>query len=693
MSLKRAVPVLLLLLGPAAPARALVKKLAAEATEGAMEKVQPVIAATLADVDRRLVTHEDRIGNIAGKLIDQTGTTVKATVEQVNQSMEARITQVQRAATAVTDQALDHVDQISRDRLVQVDEIAKKTVTEVNKDARALLDRTDDILRQRSADLGRMVNDAVGRADQALAARIDQIDEVAGRRLGNVDVIASRQRIALERTSIQVAVLVGLVVFIVFVFKRLIAEHGELVGTEEVRQLTGARRTWMMTRALTASGVKQVALAGVAVGVLLLLYHQLPLGAQHEQDELVAKHARALDSSLAQFDFTRARYHASQLELLMPDDDHHRALSAKAELLRDVFSRPTLWASDSGLAELQKKVAAVDRLTRTRPDPDVLVVQAMLLWQSGQSRADEQRAASLCGRALRLRPAGFALGVLARAYIETYLQAPWVPPAGIEERGESAHGTDELRDILAATPMEDRGSPLATPLALSRLMRTLDERSSDAYVAMIEDQAKLAALLRERAPVAEAKAARERRNARAAEVVAAFEDFDRELMSLPGVRSVPDTLAIFRLDDVPYTRAAWYLRNKGADTPAPLLEELKGSNENIALRIKLAPPRVTWSRRFKALIDGPARGVLEFQEAERFKIREQRARALEVGMSAGDRASLNDAAVAAARLGLYFEPPGAPERTPLGRVLAPEQATAAESDLARALRDRGVRLL
>jgi len=282
--------------------------------------------------------------------------------------------------------------------------------------------------------------------------------------------------------------------------------------------------------------------------------------------------------------------------------------------------------------------------------------------------------------------------VLARAYIETYLQAPWLP-AGGGERGESAHGTDELRDILAATPMEDRGSPLATPLQLSRLMRALDERSSDAYVAMIQEQARLAALLRERAPAADVKAARERRNARAAEVVAAFEDFDRDLMSLPGVRSVPDTLAIFRLDDVPYTRAAWYVRNKNADAPAPLLEDLKGSNDNIALRIKLAPPRVTWSRRFKALIDGPARGLLEFQEAERFKIREERARDLEVGMSTGDRASLDRAAVAAARLGLYFEAPDAPERTPLGPVLAPEQAKAAESELSRALRDRGVRLL
>jgi hypothetical protein len=159
-------------------------------------------------------------------------------------------------------------------------------------------------------------------------------------------------------------------------------------------------------------------------------------------------------------------------------------------------------------------------------------------------------------------------------------------------------------------------------------------------------------------------------------------------MALPGVRSAPDTLAIFRLDDAPYTRAAWYGQKPEADGPAPLLEELKGSNDAIALRIKLAPPRVTWSRRFKSLIDGPARGVLEFQEAERFKIREQRARDLEVGLATADRASLARAALAAARLGLYHT--GTPERAALGRELAP---TPVPEDLAQALRDRGARLL
>lgn len=689
MSLRWAGLAVLLLAGPA-QADGLAKRLAAQATEGAVEKVQPVIAATLADVDRRLVVHEDRIGNIAGKLMDQAGGQVSAAIDKVDHSLEARIVQVQGAATAVTTQALDHVDQIARDRLVQVDEIASKTVKEVSGEAQKLLAQTDDILRERSADLGRMMNDALGRADQALAARIEQIDEVAGRRLGNVDVIASRQRIALERTIIQVAVLVGLVVFVVFVMKQLVTEHARLLKKEAVRRMQGARRTWALTRGLAGSLVRQVLLAGAAVAVLMVLYRQLPLGAQHEAQELVDKHQRALESSLAQFDFTRARYHASQLELLMPDDDgRHRALAAKAELLRDVFSRPTLWASDAGLAQLLERVRAVERMTRTRPDPDVLVVQAMLLWQSGQSRDDEQRAASLCGRALRVAPEGFALGVLARAYIETYLHAPWLPAAA--ERGESAQAPDELRDILSATPMEERASPLATPLALARLMRDLDRRSSDGYVAMVSAQARLAALLRRRAPAGEVKAARQQRNALASQVVKAWQDFDRALMALPGLHTMPDALAVFRLDDAPYTRAAWYVQSPSTDQPAPLLEDLKGGSERIALRIKLAPPRVTWSRRFKTLIDGPARGVLEFQESERFKLREAYAWQLEEGLSSGDKVSMGRAALAAARLGIYIEAPGHPERTPLARTLVPEVGDVGE--LAEALRLRGVRLL
>jgi hypothetical protein len=96
---------------------------------------------------------------------------------------------------------------------------------------------------------------------------------------------------------------------------------------------------------------------------------------------------------------------------------------------------------------------------------------------------------------------------------------------------------------------------------------------------MVQEQARLAGCVRAGAPRREVKRPREQRNARAAQVLAAFEDFDRALMALPGVRTPPDTLAIFRLDDAPYTRAAWYAQRPQRDEPAPLLEDLKGSTD------------------------------------------------------------------------------------------------------------------
>jgi hypothetical protein len=162
-----------------------VKKLAAQATEGGMEKVQPVIAATLADVDRRLVSHEDRIGNIATKLVDQAGGKVQATVEQVDRSLEARITQVQSAATAVTDQALDHVDQIAprppgaggRDR--QQDHQGGSA----RRGRRCSIAPTRSCASARPTWGGWSTTPSAA-PDQALAARIDQIDEVAGAAAG-----------------------------------------------------------------------------------------------------------------------------------------------------------------------------------------------------------------------------------------------------------------------------------------------------------------------------------------------------------------------------------------------------------------------------------------------------------------------------------------------------------------------------
>ena len=185
---------------------------------GGVDRLKGAARATVADIDVRLAKHEERIGNIAGALLTDAEEKVNRTLDRVDHGLEARILQIKTSADDSVDLALGKVDTVVYKRLNQFDLIGKGLIEDAGSEVRKSLVHADKILRERTSDIDRMANELVARADQALEARIAQIDEAAGRRLGNVDVIASKQRIAFERSAVRVAVLIGMVVFIVFVY-------------------------------------------------------------------------------------------------------------------------------------------------------------------------------------------------------------------------------------------------------------------------------------------------------------------------------------------------------------------------------------------------------------------------------------------------------------------------------------------
>ena len=689
------------------PAQGFLDNVGRNAGVTAVEKLPPILASALADAGGRLTRAEDHLGDIGGGLL-----------HKVDHILEARLLQVKIEANDVTDHALAGVDELAKNRLGQADVIASRLVSNVGKEAQVALNRASDLLHDRIGDLGREVNGAVEKADQALAARIDQLDEAAGRRLGNVDVIASKQRIALEETAAHIAVLIGLVVFVIFVLRRLWGRYGELTAGEPARprshpldgeeiasdglsdqqwRARGTQRSWMFAKELGAPLVGRLALAAAALAVLFALYDRLPSAARQEAADLARTHERGLAESLRLFDFTQVRFHASQLEYLMPEQAaRYRGLAAKGDLLRDLFQRPTLLATDPGIAEVWRRLGDTRRLLGRAPDPDLLVVEAMLLWRTGGTRREEQRAASLCARAMRIdgRPGGFALAPLARSYVERYLDAPYVDEAaGV---GRNAETPADLRGILDAVAPDETNHPLSERLGLVRLMRRIDVLSSATYVATARAHANLVQLVAARAPAGAVQSARAARTASAKAVVTAWAEFDRALRAAPELARNPEVLAIFRLDDVAYSRAKWFVDHPETTQEAPLLA--RGAVP-LPVRMELAPPRVAWVRRYADLIRGPAHDLVELQEAERFAERERAAQDFERALvaataapgSAVSPARAAAAALAAARLGLYVggEGPGA-GRVPVARQLLP---AGGDRSLDEALAARGVQLL
>jgi hypothetical protein len=489
-------------------------------------------------------------------------------------------------------------------------------------------------------------------------------------------------------------VLIGLVAFVLFVLWRLWGNYqkltqGEPTGADPMGQRWKARggaRTMYFVRGLGRPLLLHLGAAALATGALFVLYRWLPLGAQRQAAALAHTHETQLEASLLRFDFARVRYHASQLEYLAPDkSSEYQAVAAKGELLRHLLARPTLWASDAGIAEITTRMQTVRRLLGRRPDPDLLVIEAMVLWHRGDSRQQEWQAASLCARALRLRPRGFALAPLARAYVEIFLHAPNVPSA--PQLGRDAEVLADLRTLLEAPPpADDANHPLAASLLLLRLMREVDGAAADAYAAMASAQAEVARLARDRAPAADREAARRARTEQAGKVIEAWKRFDRALVEAPALAADPVVLSVFRLDDALYVRAKWYADHPAADAVAPVLADLKGP-ARLDDRLGLAPPRVVWARRYRGLLEGPARELVELQEAERFQTRERAARAFEAAMSHDKGAG--PIAPAAAQLGLYVTLPSG-ERRPLLLQLAPESR---EATLLQSLDSRGLRLL
>ena len=458
-----------------APAQAnWVEKLSKSAAAGAAEGIQPVLANTLADVDRRVTQHEQRLGNITERVLGRASGEIGVRLEQVDGIVEKRLLQVQLGAEDVIDHGLGTVDRVAEKRLQQIDQALADRIGQVDAVTQNALDKVDGILEARTADVGRVVLDTVDRADGALAARIEQIDEVAGRRLGNVDVIATKQRLGLERTVVRTAWIIGIIVFVTMVLRRLWVEY---VRKEELILAAppGPDRMWRYITQLGKPLARQALVAAAAALVLWQLPDRLPMAAKKDAEALLALHSRALEQAYRQQDWTAVRFHASQLDYLEPSDGtRYRVLAAKAELLRDVLGRSTALSTPKGVAAVLKQVRQVERLLEGRADPDVLMVRAAALWRSGTTKTDEHRAASLAAQALRASPRGFVLSGLARGLVLAYLHAPAPPGEPPELESE-----DGLRATLSLAP-PDPHAALEGPLVLLEHMHRLEDASTAA---------------------------------------------------------------------------------------------------------------------------------------------------------------------------------------------------------------------
>jgi hypothetical protein len=602
------------------------------------------LKGTIQDVDVRLQAHEtrlsDMIADTKGKLDD--------TVDKVDRGLEARILQLETATNDSVRLALTQVDDTLRRRLIQADSIGQGLIRSLNTTVVDALKRADVLLRERTADLERAGNGMIEHADTALQNRIAQLDEAAGRRLGNVDVLATKQRTQLEKALLRLAVLIGIVGIVAYVLRTLWKRYLDL----QRRDLSGVRgptRAALYVREFLPTLSLGVLGTGAAVGVMLALYVWLPQGPSREAEALVRSHRQLLEAALLRVDYPSARLHASNLEYLAPDEAAlTNAMADMTGLMRDIVERPTLLAAPAMVVEFAKRLAGIERAFDGRPDADLLSLRGYFAWATGSTRSAEHQAASYSARALRLAPRGFAMAPLARAQLRIFLNAPYFPESG--EQGRDALTVEELEAALADSEPDSRLSPFAPMAELAQLMSELELGSSRQFVDLVN---------------AHARGDYAARNAAAEDIVQRWIHFDQALAANPAFGGSV-VLNVFRLNDAILTHARWFLAHPDSAELPPPIESLPRTPEGLDMRLLLAPARVIWARRYEALFQGATRALAEFEEAERFRAWERWTLEFERAAIAAKNAPASDErarwglVVAAAALSLYVDGPSRP---------------------------------
>lgn len=656
-----------------------VSSLAEAASTPVIRNVESTGRRLLYDFEGVTARRLDQAGTIVNKAVDNAFEETGKLAAKIDVSLEARIMQLDRSVNAT----IDNVGQEARATLMTVDAVighniarARKAAIDVlaraDQSVAARLKQLDEMLRLRIGDVSQMIRTTLQQVDEMAKARLEQLDEIAGRRIGNLDVVATKQGLSLEAMLVRLSTLLGAFAFFAFLMWSAwtnFVKHSELIDHLRSNDSGTDLEKRTIKRKLGLWGL-QTAFALACFGAVVVVAGYLPKPAEARRTVQVADHARALAYAVRDYDFTGVSYHHSQLDILRPGDPSFKGLAMKADLLRDIFERPARLHTVEGLNELGREL---EKARGVAPgDPDLLVLQAYVIWQAGTTREDELDSAYLCAQAMTMKrhgmvierflPGRFMLRPLAENYVRRFEHDPY----------EYVAGSDEEKKVMAiravAVPETSRMPELAQVLAYNELVAQLDDAMMPAYVEMLDAHAAYAAAAAPVAgvyDVAKATEARAARSKAAKTVVEAWLAFDNALADSDELAGDPASLNAFTLDDAIMSQAMYFWAeahdDEGHELPldpkkppvvatmaffdgaAPARKPLPAGprKEDPKLRLRAAarPLRTLWAERMSPLLGKYTQDVLAKEEADRFQALEKRVNDLANGWAEMRKAS------------------------------------------------------
>jgi len=508
-----------------------------------------------------------------------------------------------------------------KDRILQVDDVLKKGIGELDTSLQNRLIQADDAMRKRidqfdGAMAGRIeqinvvLATSIDRVDDVLGKRLDELDALSEKRIGNLDVVTTKAAYTFEGALNRFVLSACLTILIAVILYSIYRQAGASLGEEKVRSW----KTWRAAILKTKwTWISQAALALMVVGVFYAIAVMIPGSPRAQAEALAQVHEKAFETSLEMLDLQRAQYYASQLVLLRPGDNKMRAWAIKAELLRDLLNRPTLLQTEQGIGEHLVRIQQCEQLLGNSVDPDICVAKAIISWLLGSIRQLEFEAANFCAQALADPNRQFALRPIAVNYLENYVHNPIPQDAIVKDAGSTSMSSFAdlqkcLTDAKQSKSSKSSGSQLAYLADYDALVRDLDEKSTKAYIAMVDAHA---AYMASKDPQKKAD-----RKTRAKEVTDAWEAFGKGLRGCPTLIGTTAPLAAFMLNDATLVRAKWYFKNDSdadlVEDVAPTLVSAKGNRNDYT------PFRVELSKTYDVIVPENARRLLETQEYKRY---------------------------------------------------------------------------
>lgn len=488
--------------------------------------------------------------------------------------------------TSEKGEVVARLDNVLGARLAQLDQVLEGKVRAVDGVLASRIEDFNSLLTSHLGEFSTTLARAVTDVDGVFQRRLADFDEITERRIGNLDTVATRSALTYEEAFRRVAIFSCALVFLLIVAWRILAERSR--GVPPAAPLSIMRRL-----------APQVLLAMVVVGGLA--FGLIRSSDVRRRGELLKDaHESSMATSLNTGDLARARYHASQLELLDPGATSARVHTLVIHLIRDMLERPTLFSTTTSARTLAARLDAITYLSGGET-PDTHACRAYLLWRAGGTRIASYFAACSAVQALDgyRRDASFARGLLKPLVVDcirNYLATP-LPVVPQKPGAPYDMSNERIAGALAEVDLDERESsfaPLGSVLHYNRLCRELvgggrvladNQRSEsiiDQYIRTVEKHAE--ALIPGGTGATHAE-----RESLATRALIDWDGFYSRVSDSPVLRGSSAPLAVFRLPDWIQARCLAYSMPKLAERP-----ELQKATEGAWVACDLKQYASTW---------------------------------------------------------------------------------------------------